>query len=172
MGFNGAFNGRPQGSPLHISFGTLVGVALAATRRTEHKNKKEKRIELIDAFGGDNPTRICGLTRWRGCTAEQNTKKRKHASLLMRVGGDNRTRICDLPRVRRTLYRLSYASIWTAKNGGDPDGNRTRVTAVKGRCLDRLTTGPLYRTDSVRTFKSGSGNWIRTSDTTGMNRVL
>ena len=27
-------------------------------------------------------------------------------------GGDNRTRICDLPRVRRTLYRLSYASIF------------------------------------------------------------
>lgn len=25
---------------------------------------------------------------------------------------------------------------------GDPDENRTRVTAVKGRCLDRLTTGP------------------------------
>ncbi len=24
----------------------------------------------------------------------------------------------------------------------DPDGNRTRVTAVKGRCLSRLTTGP------------------------------
>ncbi len=27
-------------------------------------------------------------------------------------GGDNRTRICDLSRVRRALYRLSYASIW------------------------------------------------------------
>ena len=26
---------------------------------------------------------------------------------------------------------------------GDPDENRTRVTAVKGRCLNRLTTGPL-----------------------------
>ena len=25
---------------------------------------------------------------------------------------------------------------------GDPDENRTRVTAVKGRCLDRLTNGP------------------------------
>lgn len=25
---------------------------------------------------------------------------------------------------------------------GDPTGNRTRVTAVKGRCLDRLTMGP------------------------------
>ncbi len=27
---------------------------------------------------------------------------------------------------------------------GDPDENRTRVTAVKGRCLNRLTTGPYY----------------------------
>ena len=25
---------------------------------------------------------------------------------------------------------------------GDPTGNRTRVTAVKGRCLNRLTMGP------------------------------
>ena len=28
---------------------------------------------------------------------------------------------------------------------GDPDGNRTRVTAVKGRCLNRLTNGPEKR---------------------------
>ena len=26
---------------------------------------------------------------------------------------------------------------------GDPTENRTRVTSVKGRCLDRLTIGPL-----------------------------
>ena len=26
--------------------------------------------------------------------------------------------------------------------GGDPDGTRTRVAAVKGRSLNRLTTGP------------------------------
>ena len=25
---------------------------------------------------------------------------------------------------------------------GDPTGTRTRVTAVKGRCLNRLTIGP------------------------------
>ena len=43
---------------------------------------------------------------------------------------------------------------------GDPYGNRTHVTAVKGRCLNRLTNGP------------GSGNLIRTDDNTGMNRVL
>ena len=26
---------------------------------------------------------------------------------------------------------------------GDPSGNRTRDTAVKGRCLNRLTNGPI-----------------------------
>ena len=31
---------------------------------------------------------------------------------------------------------------------GDPYGNRTHVTAVKGPCLNRLTNGP-----------HGSGNW-------------
>ena len=35
---------------------------------------------------------------------------------------------------------------------GDPRGNRTPVTAVKGRCLDRLTNEPLY----------GAGNRTRT----------
>ena len=44
---------------------------------------------------------------------------------------------------------------------GDPCGNRTHVTAVKGRCLSRLTNGPY-----------GSGNLIRTDDIPGMNRVL
>ena len=42
----------------------------------------------------------------------------------------------------------------TAKNGGDPDGTRTRVAAVKGRSLNRLTTGPFYmERTKVRTFK-------------------
>ena len=45
-------------------------------------------------------------------------------------------------------------------NHGDPYGNRTHVTAVKGRCLNRLTNGP------------GSGNLIRTDDIPGMNRLL
>ena len=30
----------------------------------------------------------------------------------------------------------------TAEKGGDPDGTRTRVAAVKGRSLNRLTNGP------------------------------
>ena len=67
---------------------------------------------------------------------------------------------------------------------GDPYENRTRVTAVKGPCLNRLTNGPwstqsgyllcgphrqpLYEIHCV----VGSGNWIRTGDTSGMNRML
>ena len=34
----------------------------------------------------------------------------------------------------------------------DPDGNRTRVTAVKGRCLNRLTTGPLFSSSVAEPF--------------------
>jgi hypothetical protein len=32
---------------------------------------------------------------------------------------------------------------------GDPYGNRTHVTAVKGRCLNRLTNGP-YENISIK----------------------
>ena len=38
---------------------------------------------------------------------------------------------------QRTSYSLPYAVLKS-----DPDENRTRVSAVKGRCLSRLTTGP------------------------------
>ena len=31
---------------------------------------------------------------------------------------------------------------------GDPYETRTRVTAVKGRCLNRLTKGPYFRHDA------------------------
>ena len=55
-----------------------------------------------------------------------------------------------------SLIRKKFGFI----NNGDPYGNRTHVTAVKGRCLNRLTNGP------------GSGNLTRTDDTPGMNRML
>ena len=48
---------------------------------------------------------------------------------------------------------LGYGAIYNKMNRltnslyilNDPYGNRTRVTAVKGRCLDRLTNGPYYK---------------------------
>ena len=60
------------------------------------------------------------------------------------------------PAWKAGILPLNYT-----RNYGDPYENRTRVTAVKGPCLNLLTNGP-----------SGGGNWIRTSDTAGMNRVL
>ena len=44
---------------------------------------------------------------------------------------------------------------------GDPYEIRTRVTAVKGRCLRPLDQRAV-----------GGCNWIRTNDTAGMNRML
>ena len=57
--------------------------------------------------------------------------------VLNLFGADDeaRTRYLHLGKV--ALYQMSYIRIF-----GDPDENRTRVTAVKGRCLSRLTTGP------------------------------
>ena len=46
------------------------------------------------------------------------------------LGGDNRTRICDLPRVRRTLYQLSYASIYVHPEGERPMVTRTGIEPV------------------------------------------
>ncbi len=55
---------------------------------------------------------------------------------------------------------------------GDPDENRTRVTAVKGRCLSRLTTGPAFGRLFEEEPSFGSGSWTRTHDPPGMNRML
>ena len=54
---------------------------------------------------------------------------------------------------------------------GDPNGIRTHDTAVKGRCLNRLTNGPYVGRIKDPPF-FGSADWIRTSDTPGMNRML
>ena len=47
--------------------------------------------------------------------------------------------------------QLELKRIWLNKIN-DPDGNRTRVTAVKGRCLNRLTTGPLFSSSVAEPF--------------------
>ena len=41
-----------------------------------------------------------------------------------------------------TYYIVSLTTRQLKYNTSDSDGNRTRVTAVKGRCLNRLTTEP------------------------------
>ena len=43
---------------------------------------------------------------------------------------------------------------------GDPDENRTRVTAVKGRCLNRLTTGPYCEEQGSSIFNTPAGKKV------------
>ena len=49
--------------------------------------------------------------------------------------------LCESSKTKGTAMQCLFVF-------GDPDGNRTRVTAVKGRCLSRLTTGPLLTLSS------------------------
>ena len=67
---------------------------------------------------------------------------------------------------KRHLQEVSFFN-------GDSYENRTRVTAVKGRCLNRLTKEP-YLFGKNRKFipNCGSGGQIRTNDLPGMNRPL
>ena len=64
-----------------------------------------------------------------------------------------------LPLGYRAIF---YCMHWNTKySRRDPNEIRTRVTAVKGRCLNRLTMGPdclfilSYLTASVNRFKPG-----------------
>ena len=69
---------------------------------------------------------------------------------------------CGRTRWVRSMYGARKNPRHRMMSGifGDPYGNRTHITAVKGRCLNLLTNGP------------GSGNLTRTDDTPGMNRML
>ena len=61
-----------------------------------------------------------------------------HPFFAFQQKADDRTRTDNLLITNQLLCQLSHIGI------NDPDGNRTRVTAVKGRCLNRLTTGPYF----------------------------
>ena len=56
---------------------------------------------------------------------------------------DDRTRTDNLLITNQLLCQLSHIGIHNKYFiFSDSDGNRTRVTAVKGRCLNRLTKEP------------------------------
>ena len=48
-------------------------------------------------------------------------------------------------------FQVLFLFFYEALNG-DPYENRTRVTAVKGRCLNRLTNGPYVMLFSLRQY--------------------
>ena len=69
-------------------------------------------------------------------TSFQTAPSRDIKLISQKRKADDRTRTDNLLITNQLLCQLSHIGI------NDPDGNRTRVTAVKGRCLNRLTTGP------------------------------
>ena len=82
---------------------------------------------------------------------------------------DDRTRTDNLLITNQLLCQLSHIgaqliSVYLTLIGNmlpnDSYGNRTRVTAVKGRCLNRLTKEP------------DSPCWTRTNDTAVNSRML
>src|SRR5699024_6225231 len=53
---------------------------------------------------------------------------------------------------RRHILNMSFSQYLFYKNG-DPYGIRTRVTAVKGRCLNHLTNGPVVNLAESKGFE-------------------
>ena len=63
--------------------------------------------------------------------------------LFQKKKADDRTRTDNLLITNQLLCQLSHIGLLIRCHlASDSDGNRTRVTAVKGRCLNRLTTEP------------------------------
>ena len=112
-------------------------------------------------------------------------KPRFRFALNKMVEGDRfelpnpKERIYSPPRLATSLPLRHYKNIWWRMTGsnrrppackagalpaelirsqkfGDPYGIRTRVTAVKGRCLNRLTKGPIIYKNCSGSFQPGS----------------
>ena len=56
--------------------------------------------------------------------------------------GEGEPPACFLYGLSIPVRQKRRTSEWMSFFFGDPYGNRTHVTAVKGRCLNRLTNGP------------------------------
>ena len=69
------------------------------------------------------------------CVHLPRTKKQSAGLFFAACGRPS----CSIPRTEapKKLPSLSWGAFF-----GDPCGNRTRVTGVRGRCLNRLTNGP------------------------------
>jgi hypothetical protein len=82
--------------------------------------------------------------------------------------GTGGTSTLSAPIVSKRLCRRSNQHIvCLLRRNGDPCGNRTRVTGVRGRCLDRLTNGPCHwhipgLLPAVHQFRLGAPSGTRT----------
>ena len=130
------------------------------------------------------PSHVVPLAQWCFVVALRNDVSPFHSAMMRclplmsrRTHHVRSTHHCrrqhHLP-VRANIIQKSHFCL-VDKSGifvGDPYGIRTHVTAVKGRCLNHLTNGPYKRRRFLAAPLFGSGTWIWTGDTPGMNRML
>ena len=156
---------------LHIAAMLAHGIAgrsnpMGSVRHTNH----QKETIRMDGFLW-YPNTIDQLLTRTGIL--RRLRRLRVASAFVLTAGQNQRHCIPLPCLRMELpgdrTQWVRSDIRITKKGtirmdgfffGDPYGNRTHITAVKGRCLNLLTNGP------------GSGNLTRTDDTPGMNRML
>ena len=67
---------------------------------------------------------------------------------------------------------MKEAKYYSSFIKSDPDGNRTRVTAVKGRCLNRLTMEPCLVFFPAALSRLNSPSRARTYNPAVNSRVL
>ena len=91
-----------------------------------------------------------------------------HSSITWIVKADDRTRTDNLLITNQLLCQLSHIGISWTWCSNDPNEIRTRVTAVKGRCLNRLTMGP----DNLVSMDLNSPSRTWTYDSAVNSRVL
>ena len=131
-----------------------------------------RRSACLKAAGSDMPpAHAPGPVRDSRASAPCGRRRRSKYSSVCALTHAHATGMCvhnSSPVRQKKQPHLRWSCFF-----GDPYGTRTHVTAVKGRCLNHLTNGPYEKGagDGSAPF-FGSGTWIRTGDTSGMNRML
>ena len=110
-----------------------------------------KKASACSPYGADErtPTRAA-LVLWRGTVGESPfVIKKSERMLALWCGRKDSNLHAEAQEPKSCVSASSTTSAYITKGRssdlpfcGDPTGTRTRVTAVKGRCLNRLTMGP------------------------------
>ena len=111
--------------------------------------KEKSSDQLSQNFSGDPYGRRSRSAAGGGCSEADEGKVTSGQGCAQAAAA----RADYFPGRRTRRVRFSPVCSKTKKSAksvdltvfGDPYENRTRVTAVKGRCLNRLTTGPYMR---------------------------
>ena len=118
--------------------------------RKEKSKQKRNGISFSTLFFPEKKA-VC-VTPWGltpGSLRKENVSKKETAFLFLLSSFRRKKLYVQPPWGRGTNIINEPLSRWIER--GDPCGNRTRVTGVRGRCLNRLTNGPDGAPSGTRT---------------------